>query len=59
MVIAGDKTQIDLISKSDSGLISAEKILQKINDIAFVYLNKDDVVRHEIVKKIISAYEKN
>ena len=58
MVIAGDKTQIDLISKNDSGLIHAEKILQKIKDIGFVYLNKNDVVRPEIVKKIIHAYEK-
>ncbi len=58
MVIAGDKTQIDLISKNDSGLINAEKILQKIGDIGFVYLTKEDVVRPEIVKKIISAYEK-
>ena len=39
MVIAGDKTQIDLISKNDSGLINAEKILQKIKDIGFVYLS--------------------
>ena len=59
MVIAGDKTQIDLISKNDSGLIHAEKILQKIQDIGFVYLNKRDVVRPEIVRKIIKAYEKN
>lgn len=59
MVIAGDKTQIDLISKDDSGLINAEKRLQKINDIGFIYLNKDDVERPEIVKKIIGAYEKN
>ena len=58
MVIAGDKTQIDLISKNDSGLINAEKILQKIKDIGFVYLNKNDVIRPEIVKNIISAYEK-
>ena len=59
MVIAGDKTQIDLILKNDSGLINAEKILQKIEDIGFVYLNKDDVARPEVVKKIIRAYEKN
>ena len=59
MVIAGDKTQIDLISKNDSGLINAEKKLQKIRDIGFIYLNKDDVIRPEIVKKIISAYDKS
>lgn len=59
MVIAGDKTQIDLIYKKNSGLIHAETILKKIKDIGFIYLNKNDVIRHEMVKKIISAYEKN
>ena len=59
MVVAGDKTQIDLISKNESGLIDAEKRLQIINDIGFIYLKKEDVVRHELVRKIINAYEKN
>ncbi len=59
MVVCGDKTQIDLISKNESGLIDAEKRLQIINDIGFIYLKKEDVVRHELVSKIINAYEKD
>ena len=57
MVVAGDKTQIDLILKNKSGLIDAEKKLKKIKDIGFVYLSAKDVVRHELVQKIIEAYE--
>lgn len=58
MVIVGDNTQIDLVSKTDSGLLDAENKLSKINDIGFIYLNDKDVVRHELVKKIINAYDK-
>jgi len=57
MVITGDITQIDIKEKETSGLVSAIKILKKINDIAIVYLDKEDVVRHPIVAKIINAYE--
>ena len=57
MVIAGDNTQIDLILKNDSGLIDAEKKLKKIKDIGFIFLSDVDVVRHDLVKKIINAYE--
>ncbi len=57
MVVVGDNTQIDLISKNDSGLIDASKKLKNINDIGFIELDKRDVVRHEIVRKIINAYE--
>ena len=58
MVVAGDKTQIDLILKNKSGLIDAEKNLKKIKDIGFVYLSAKDVVRHELVQQIIEAYER-
>ena len=58
MVVVGDNTQIDLVSKHDSGLIDAEKKLSKIHDIGFVLLNDKDVVRHDLVKKIINAYDK-
>ena len=58
MVIVGDNTQIDLISINDSGLIDATKKLQKIKEIGFINLNEEDVVRHDLVKKIISVYEK-
>ena len=57
MVIVGDNTQIDLISKSDSGLIDAAKKLKNIEDIGFIELDNRDVVRHEVVRKIINAYE--
>tara|TARA_B100001123_G_C15200517_1_gene983159 strand:- start:388 stop:1332 length:945 start_codon:yes stop_codon:yes gene_type:complete len=58
MVIAGDKTQIDLVKKNESGLIDAEKKLAEVKEIGFVYLTEKDVVRHELVQKIIHAYEK-
>ena len=57
MVVVGDNTQIDLISKSDSGLIDAAKKLKNIPDIGFIELDNKDVVRHEVVRKIINAYE--
>lgn len=59
MVLVGDNTQIDLVSKNDSGLLDAEKKLSKIKDIGFIYLNEIDVVRHDLVRKIINAYEDN
>ncbi len=59
MVIAGDKTQIDLVSKKDSGLIDASNKLKNIKDIGFIHLDEKDVVRHDVVKKIIKAYEKD
>ena len=58
MVVVGDNTQIDLISKNDSGLIDASNKLINISDIGFIELDQRDVVRHEVVRKIINAYEK-
>lgn len=55
-VITGDKTQIDLPRKEDSGLLQVERILQGIDGIRFVYLDSVDVVRHRLVKEIIEAY---
>ena len=57
MVVVGDTSQIDLVSRNESGLLDAEKKLSKISDIGFIILNDSDVVRHELVKKIINAYE--
>ncbi len=57
MVINGDVTQIDLPRGKESGLKKAEKILKDINEIGFIYLSEKDVVRHNLVQKIISAYE--
>ena len=58
MVVTGDLTQIDLPSKQKSGLIDAESNLKNINNISFVYLSEQDVVRHALVSEIIKAYKK-
>ena len=57
MVITGDKTQIDLPRGKKSGLLEAEKVLKSVNDISFCYLKDTDVVRHELVRKIVNAYD--
>ena len=57
-IITGDITQIDLPSKKQSGLIGSIRVLEGIRGIAFIYLGKEDVVRHYLVKEIIDAYEK-
>jgi phosphate starvation-inducible PhoH-like protein len=55
-VITGDKTQIDLVRESESGLLEIEEILKGIEGINFTYLEAEDVVRHRLVKDIIDAY---
>ena len=55
-VITGDKTQIDLPTREESGLIQIERILQGIEGIGFHYLSDADVVRHRLVREIIRAY---
>ncbi len=55
-VVTGDKTQIDLPHREDSGLIQIERILPGIDGISFCYLNESDVVRHRLVREIIRAY---
>jgi len=55
-VITGDKTQIDLPRREDSGLVQVERILPGIDGIGFHYLNESDVVRHRLVREIIKAY---
>lgn len=57
-IITGDITQIDLPSKSKSGLIQAKEILTGIAGVGFVYFDREDVVRHKLVKDIIDAYDK-
>jgi phosphate starvation-inducible PhoH-like protein len=56
VVVTGDKTQVDLPSREDSGLLQIERILPGIEGLAFVYLDDSDVVRHRIVRQIIRAY---
>ena len=55
-VITGDKTQIDLPKREESGLVQIERILPGIDGIGFQYLNDSDVVRHRLVREIIKAY---
>ena len=55
-VITGDKTQIDLPRREESGLVQIERILPGIDGIGFHYLNDSDVVRHRLVREIIKAY---
>ncbi|HSA57981.1 MAG TPA: PhoH family protein [Gemmatimonadaceae bacterium] len=55
-VITGDKTQIDLPRREESGLLQIERILLGIDGIAFHYLSDVDVVRHRLVREIIKAY---
>lgn len=55
-VVTGDKTQIDLSVRDDSGLLQIERILPGVEGIAFCYLSGADVVRHRLVRHIIRAY---
>ena len=55
-VVIGDKTQIDLDTREESGLIQIERILPGIEGVAFCYLEERDVVRHRLVRDIIRAY---
>lgn len=58
-IITGDVTQIDLPKHQSSGLVIAQKILQKTSGISFVKLDEKDVIRHQLVKRIIKAFNKN
>ncbi len=57
-IVTGDVTQIDLPTKTRSGLIDARDTLQNIQGIAFASFSKADVVRHKLVAEIIDAYER-
>ena len=58
VVVTGDITQIDLPTDKKSGLKEVTKILKGISGLEFIHLTEKDVVRHELVQKIIKAYEK-
>ena len=58
-IITGDITQIDLPDKTNSGMVQVIKILKNVDGIGFIHLTESDVVRHQLVRKIINAYEKN
>jgi phosphate starvation-inducible PhoH-like protein len=55
-VITGDKTQIDLANRADSGLTQVERILPGIDGIGFHYFTDADIVRHRLVRDIVKAY---
>ena len=57
VVVNGDATQIDLVDRRMSGLTEAEKILKDVRDVGMVYFSDEDVVRHDMVGRIIRAYE--
>ena len=58
-IITGDVTQTDLASRRKSGLVHVQQILRGIDGIQFVYLEREDVVRHRLVREIIAAYEEH
>ncbi|TDJ60200.1 MAG: PhoH family protein [Nitrospina sp.] len=57
MVVTGDITQVDLSKNTKSGLIHAQEILKNIDGIRIIQFKEKDVVRHELVKKIVRAYD--
>lgn len=57
-VITGDKTQVDLPKREESGLLQVERVLHGIDGIAFHYLTETDVIRHRLVREIVKAYER-
>ena len=57
MIITGDMTQIDLPTHTKSGLIEALHILNKVEGIGVVNLDRSDIVRHKLVTRIVNAYE--
>jgi phosphate starvation-inducible PhoH-like protein len=59
MVVTGDITQIDLERDQRSGLVAVSEILEGIEDISFVRLKQEDVVRHKLVQRIVAAYDEH
>jgi phosphate starvation-inducible PhoH-like protein len=57
MVVTGDVTQIDLPNGQNSGLKIVRDILKEIDDIAFLELTAEDVVRHRLIGDIVKAYD--
>ncbi len=57
-VVNGDITQVDLPASRVSGLSEAQRVLRKVNGVAFIEFNERDVVRHELVQRIVTAYSR-
>jgi phosphate starvation-inducible PhoH-like protein len=59
MVVTGDVTQIDLEREQRSGLLVVSEILDEVDDIEFIRLQPEDVVRHKLVQRIVAAYDEH
>ena len=59
MIVTGDLTQIDLPSHQKSGLLHSLQVLRKVKGVGKVEFNKQDIVRHKLVQRIVEAYEKS
>ena len=58
LVVNGDPTQIDLINKSQSGLVNSKNILKHLNEIKIIEFDHKDVVRHPLVSKLLALSKK-
>lgn len=58
MIVTGDRTQIDLPLTAKSGLVESMRILRDVQGIAFIEMDKKDIVRHKLVTKVVEAYER-
>ena len=58
MIITGDITQIDLPRSVNSGLVQALKVLKGVPGIGMVEFGKKDIVRHQLVQRIVEAYQR-
>ena len=58
-VVTGDVTQIDLPNGQKSGLRNAVEVLQNVEGVSFTHFSPKDVVRHQLVQRIVKAYERN
>ena len=59
MIVTGDITQIDLPASTTSGLVQALKVLAHVKGIGKIEFNQKDIVRHQLVARIVEAYEKH
>ena len=59
MIVTGDVTQIDLPRTTSSGLVQALKVLEDVPGIGRVQFGKKDIVRHQLVQRIVEAYERH
>lgn len=58
-IVTGDITQVDLPEGTKSGLVEVQRILNQVEGVSFCYLTEKDIVRHDLVQRIIKAYEAN